>query len=77
MGRKILELLWGKKAGALYSKNRVNFDLPPKIKVSKKITDGRVGLRIKRTIKETPEISLRDLTSSLSSSLGPGALCPS
>ena len=45
----------GKKEGALrtwYSKNRGNFDLPPKVKVSKKLTDGRVGLQIKKLVKD-------------------------
>jgi len=41
----------GKSANAVkkwYCKNRENRNLPPKTKVSKKITDGRIGLKINK-----------------------------
>ena len=36
-----------------YQRNRINRDLPPKVKVSKRLTDGRVGLAIKKIAKKT------------------------
>jgi hypothetical protein len=64
-----------------YSRNRLLLDLPPKVKVAKKVTDGRVGLQIKKLLVETPTISVRDLqsklSSTLSSSFSPSMPCPS
>ena len=60
-----------------YCKNRANFELPEKPKITKKKTDGRVGLQIKKIVSETPQISVRNLTSALTTSLGPKMPCPS
>ena len=49
----------GKNKGAVrkwYCKNRANFELPEKPKITKKKTDGRVGLQIKKIVSETPQI---------------------
>jgi transposase len=44
-----------------YKRHAVNRHLPPKIKVAKRVTDGRVGLYLKGLVKENPKISIRDL----------------
>lgn len=70
----------GRPVGALrtwFYRNRVNFGLPRKVKAMKKLTDGRVGLLIKRLVDETPKIPIRELQFSLQSSLGPTTPCPS
>lgn len=40
-------------------------DLPPKVVARKRLTDGRVGLIIKKTVSENPKISVRQLQSKL------------
>jgi hypothetical protein len=70
----------GKSANAVkkwYCKNRENRNLPPKTKVSKKITDGRIGLKIKQIVQDTPNASLSEVRSSLGSSLTHNTPCPS
>ena len=77
---RMIGLALGKKTDAVrkwWAKNRANLHLPTKVKVSKKITDGRVGLEIKRIVRETPSSSISDIRSKLLSSLGPKTPCPS
>ena len=80
VGWAAIGLAVGKSANAVkkwYSKNRPNLDLPQKIKVSKKMTDGRIGLKIKQIVNETPNASLSEIRSALGSSIIPGTPCPS
>jgi len=60
-----------------YQRNKINRHLPPKVKVCKKKTDGRVGLLIKKIVQETPKLPLRDFPSALSSQLNDKTPCPS
>ena len=60
-----------------YQRNKINRQLPPKVKVSKKKTDGRVGLLIKKIVIETPKLPLRDYPAALSSQLNDQTPCPS
>jgi hypothetical protein len=53
-----------------WSRNRQLLDLPPKDNLSKTITDGRVGLRLKKLIQENPEASVRDLEGELKAYFG-------
>jgi len=60
----VISELLGKKTNALkkwFSKNRINLDLPPKPIISKRLTDGRIGLQIKKLVQEKPNLSIRDL----------------
>ena len=41
------------------------------------MTDGRIGLKIKQIVKETPNASLSEIRSALGSSITPGNPCPS
>jgi hypothetical protein len=42
--------------------------LPPKTRVSKKITNGRVGLSIKNLVEQNPKIPYRDIPAAVKSS---------
>ena len=65
-----------RKLRAWYSRNRVNFDLPPKTIIKKRITDGRIGSAIKRIAKEKPTLPVRDYMAELSAVFGPDKEIP-
>ena len=41
-----------------FRRNMINRALPPKVKVSKKMTDGRIGLLIKKIARDNPNCRL-------------------
>jgi hypothetical protein len=45
----------------LWARNRTLIELPAKPIISKKKTGGRIGLQIKKLVKEKPQLSVRDL----------------
>ena len=60
----VIAKILNKKESAIrawWSRNRLLIGLPDKIIVSKKKTDGRIGLQIKRIVQEDPEISVREI----------------
>jgi predicted transcriptional regulator len=46
-------------------RKRVADSMPPKVKVVKRITDGRVGQKIKKIVQESPKTPYRDVRSHL------------
>jgi transposase len=62
---------------SIVARNRLNGDLPPKVKVMKRLTDGRVGTRLKEIIKDNNKIPYRDLPGQLAKSITPGIPIPS
>lgn len=53
-----------------WSRNKINFDLPPKTVVKKRKTDGRVGSAIKRVVAEKPTLPIRDIPAELKKIFG-------
>jgi transposase len=77
---KVIGIALNKKSDAVkrwYKRNKILRGLEPKVKVSKKITDGRTGLLLKRIAAETPQMALRDYPAVLSSHLNEETPCPS
>lgn len=62
---------------SIMSRDAKSQGLPPKIKVIKRITDGRVGTRLKEIMKTHPKMSHRDMPAELRKSLTPGVRIPS
>jgi transposase len=60
-----------------YSRNRINLTLPPKTKIKKRLTDGRVGLQIKQIVASSPQMSIRDITAELENRFSPNIRTPS
>jgi IS30 family transposase len=58
-------------------RKRIANALPPKVYISNKITDGRVGKKIKDIIKECPKTPYRGIKSVLEAQLGPETPLPS
>ena len=61
---KVIAKILNKKESAIrawWSRNRLLVGLPDKTIVSKKKTNGRIGLQIKRMIAEDPDLSVRDI----------------
>jgi len=76
---KSIGLALNKKPAAVmkwWRRNHLYFDLPPKSNVSKKITDGRVGLLIKRICQDNPTLPIRDYEASIREQLGPTSVVP-
>ncbi len=65
---KVISEVIQKKENALrkwWSVNSVNIELPPKTVIMKRMTDGRIGLAIKKLALEIPKIAIRDFESRL------------
>ena len=52
-------------------------DLPPKPKIDNTLTTGRIGLQIKKLIKDNPKISVRDIEGELKKLFGQATKIPS
>ena len=68
-----------RKPGALrvwWSQYRHKRHLPPKPKIDKSVTSGRVGLQIKKIQEDNPRITIRDTVVELQKFLGPGHRVP-
>jgi transposase len=75
-----IALAVGKKEGALrawWARNASQFDLPPKPNNRKKITDGRVGLAIKKICHDNPYLPVRDYSARLQQELDTHSSIPS
>ncbi len=69
---KRIALKLGKSESAVrkyHQRKSALLELPPKIKISKLLTDGRVGLKIKSIVKENPMMSVRDIEVELRKSI--------
>jgi hypothetical protein len=62
---------------AWWSRNALSFDLPPKPRSKSRLTDGRVGLAIKKICRENPYLPYRDYQARLREVLGPDEPIPS
>lgn len=65
---KVIAQKLGKSDNAVrkyHSRYMLNRTLPPKPKISKLVTDGRVGLQTKAIVREKPNISVRDIEAEL------------
>lgn len=65
------------RAKKFMSRDILNGTLPPPVKVSKRITDGRVGLAIKRIYQEDPKTPYRSVPAKLKSLLSEDMKIPS
>ena len=61
---------------AVWRRYHLKSTLPPKEKISKRITDGRVGLAIKAMAQESPKIAIRDYPARLQEVLGSDTAIP-
>lgn len=59
-----------------FARNAPYRNYPPKDKVSKKLTNGRIGLAIKKKIHEDPNFTSRDLEKYLQVTFGPSIRTP-
>ena len=74
-----IALKLGKKEEAVkkyFQRNYPNRHLPPKVKTPKLLTNGRIGLAIKKGMKEDPKATSRGMEQYLTESFGPNIRTP-
>jgi len=77
---RTIGLALGKKRGAVktwWCRNRLTIDLPPKPKLPSKMTEGRVGLAIKKVCVQQPSLPIRSYPAALRQELSEENAIPS
>lgn len=76
---KVIGATVNKKPGALriyWQRLQQTINLPPKPKIDKSITSGRVGLQIKKLVHQNPQLTIKDTEVELKKALGPNIRIP-